>query len=67
MGPCKECGKWHCGCVLDFLDELEALHAHREETLLQHRALKARHDPAFQRFMSRLGGGGDSPRTLEGK
>lgn len=54
MGPCKDCGKWHCACVLDFLDELEALHRHHEETLLQHRVLKARHDPAFQTFLRGL-------------
>lgn len=60
MGPCKECGKWHCECVLNFLDELAALDAHRQETLLQHRVLKARHDPAFQRFMVSLAPYGDS-------
>lgn len=54
MGPCKECGEWHCKCVLNFLDELEALHAHREETLLQHGVLKARNDPAFQEFMQQV-------------
>ena len=52
MGPCKGCGKYRCcGCVLDFLDELAELDAHRKETLLQHHALKAKHDPEFQLFM----------------
>jgi hypothetical protein len=54
MGPCRECGKWHCECVMDFLDELDELHRHREETTLQHRALKAKHDKPFQRFMGKV-------------
>lgn len=54
MGPCKTCFKWHCSCLLDFLDELEELQAHRKETMLQHSVLKARHDQPFQRFMAKL-------------
>lgn len=54
MGPCSDCGEWGCNCVLNFLDELEALRAHRTETMLQHHALKAKHDPAFQKFMEQV-------------
>jgi hypothetical protein len=55
MGPCKECGEWHCDCAwtsaaFAYIQNEQ----HRHETLLQHRVLKARHDPAFQSFMAKV-------------
>lgn len=56
MGPCKDCGNWgwRCICVASFLDDLADLDEHRKETMLQHRTLKAKCDPAFQTFMGKV-------------
>lgn len=56
MGPCKECGKWHCECVLDFLDELAVVkdYAHRAKQLV--RFVEAKADLPFQRFIKQCFG-----------
>ena len=52
MGPCKDCGKWHCVCR--FVDELAELGRQRRAQIQEHRLLKAKHDPSFQRFMAKV-------------
>ena len=56
MGPCRDCGQWHCVCDWnrELLEEIRKLRAHRDETLLLHRSLKAHMDEGFQRFMAKV-------------
>ncbi len=59
MGPCRDCGQWHCICdahakSMRFLqDEIWVNKAACEAAIQEHRSLKARHDKDFQRFMER--------------
>jgi hypothetical protein len=60
MGPCKNCGQWHCTCdphvrAMQFLhDEIVSNRRACEAQIEEHRSLKAKRDPAFQRFMQKV-------------
>lgn len=51
MGPCKECGQWHCVC--DLIRQFEENRAQYQDIIYEHRTgtSRPRNDPAFERFM----------------
>ncbi len=52
MGPCRECGEWHCVCEL--VRWMEENRLQFRDAMREHHSLCANRDQDFQRFMAKV-------------